>query len=67
MSATTAQRALIRNLRRELEFDSQYITFLDRRTRIEDKWIGKPLDAYLDSLTEQQASMYIKKLQGMVS
>ncbi len=65
--ATTEQRRVIRELRRKLEHDATAITFMDRRLQVGEAWIGKRVDAWLDSLTVETASEVIDRLRRLAS
>lgn len=66
-SISTAQRALILRLMRELEFDTQTVTVMHKRFGMPPRWIGGPVSTWLDQLTRAAASSVIRKLKALVA
>lgn len=64
---THAQRHTICGLLREAEFDTRTVTFQHRRLGVSEAQIGGSVDAWLDSLSIEQASVLIDKLQREVA
>lgn len=64
---TTAQRDLIDRLLREAEYDTRTVTFQHRALGVAEHEIGKPVSVWLDSLSIEQASQVIRKLQDAVA
>jgi hypothetical protein len=63
---TTAQRATIRRLLRESgRFDDRTVTAMHRLAGVGDEWIGRSVDAWLDSLDLVNASRAIVRLSKM--
>lgn len=64
---TTAQRATIRRMMKERSLDLATVSLMHRQAGISDEWVGRSVDAWLDSLTIEQASVAIDRMAGRVS
>lgn len=62
--ATRAQRDVLRrHLEQADQFDMRTVTIMHRTLGVEDRWIGQPVDVWLDSLTTEQAHTIITNLE----
>lgn len=61
-----AQRNEIMRLLRLAEFDTRTVTFQHRRLGVSEHEIGKPVDAWLDTLTLGTVSPVITTLRNIV-
>ena len=65
MSATQYQRNQILRLMRKLELDTRRITLMHRRIGVSDQWLDKPVDAWMNTLSVEESSNLIVKLEAM--
>lgn len=63
--ATTAQKNTVRQLLKRAEFDERTITFQYRSLKLNEAWIGQPVDSWVDSLTTESASAAIGSLKSL--
>jgi hypothetical protein len=62
---TRPQRALIHAGIRKLNYDTQTVTLQHTALDAERRWVGKPVDAWLDTIDQENASLLIRKIQRM--
>lgn len=62
--STPYQRAEIIRLLRKQELDSVTLTYMHRKLGVQDYMIGKPVEAWIDGLSTEQASSVIRTLRG---
>jgi hypothetical protein len=62
---TFAQRARIIELLARHEFDTRTVTYAYRRLGVSEDRIGRPVDTWLDSISIEQASNLIGKLEDI--
>ena len=61
--ASGAQKGLISSLLKKLEYDPKTVTLMHRNLGVSEKWQGKPVTHWLDSLTVANASQLITRLR----
>lgn len=66
--ATPYQRAEVIRLLQRLEFDHKHLTLMHRRVGAPDALIegGAAVETWLDTLTQEQASVLVDKMRGML-
>lgn len=65
--ATFAQKARLRMLLARAEYDTHAVTFMHRRLGVPDRMIGKTVDSWIDSLSIDEASALIGRLEQETS
>ena len=64
--STQYQRGEIVRLLKAAEFDCRRITLMHRRIGVADRFIDRPIDEWMSSLSLDAANGVIKTLQGML-
>lgn len=64
---SSAQRAVIEQLLRRGEFERKTVTLMHRNAGVPDRFIGRTVPEWLDSLTAAEASRVIVKLEAYVA
>lgn len=63
---TTAQRARILKLMARVEFDTRTVTYAHRRLGMTaDSFVGRPVDTWLDTMSIEDASALIERLEDL--
>ncbi len=62
-SATGQQKSYVKDLLKRAEFDERVVTLMYRQLNVPEKFIGSPLDHYLDSLSTEEISRLINRIR----
>lgn len=60
---TTGQRDMLRGLLRRAEYDTRAVTYMHRLVGAPERYMGRPVDEWLDSLSKREASQLIDQLE----
>lgn len=63
--ASPGQRSYIRQLLAQAEFDTRVITYMFRRLKVPEDLIGRPVDDWLGTLSQADASRVITTLKDI--